>query len=1378
MTPQPTPRFHAHRLSTIRAYKMWSATIVVVVAVIMATATCPALGEEGSLATSEAKNAANLAWLPEDARGFAQGVLPRPGASYSLPDSGEIDLDDPAAVFAHVFSNLPEDVDVIPTENYLYWRFHTPDKYVWGNFRLGPGSRDEGQIHIGYYEFHEGLTGPEDANPRHTILDGQTGISINRIDALTYEVAYEGKSVRFDLNEVPQYLPKAFVLPTDDRFVMRTHDESGQRFHLLFNERTENFMFVADEDDGEIEDAVPVGSDLALDLSTGFLYLVDHDNLDRKVLLAVYRRNTAQNNYFDGPADQLSDNYIPAVPEYREFLNRAYPFTRGVIDEFGFYVSDPENRIAVAPYYSYNTLAEVEDMLEVCAARGDAADILACIIPGGYHEANDTLNFDLDAREALPPLLGVEALAPNAFPENNNPPLAIQGPANRVDLFFEDWEGFDPLGDGGWVANGLWHLVTDPPTLCPPDESYASPITSAYYGVDGTCSYDVPGVTSGQLTSPVIPAIPPGAILEFKQRRNTESACNLYDLSEVYISTDGVNFTLLFETCNEANTWVDSGEIALDAYAGEDITLRFQFNTIDGIDNGFLGWMVDDVNVYVETIVPPTPGNPTPSPPLRPRHAAGITWHIPGQTFIPPGGKHAAGITWHLPAQSFIPPGTIHNSGVTWHVGGVSFIPKGSKHAAGITWHMFTLTFIPPGSKHNSGVTWHVNNQTFIPPGSKHAAGVTWHLANATFIPPNSKHNSGVTWHVAGETFIPPGTKHNSGSTWHVNGQSFIPPGSKHNSGSTWHVGGQSFIPPGSKHAAGTTWHINGQSFIPPGSKHNSGSTWHYNGQSFIPPGTKHNSGSTWHYNGQSFIPPGTKHNSGSTWHVNGQSFIPPGSKHAAGTTWHIAGASFIPPGTKHNSGSTWHVSGETFIPPGSKHAAGITWHLGGISFIPPDTKHNSGVTWHVEGETFIPPGSKHAAGITWHLPNITFIPPGTKHNSGVTWHVAGETFIPPNAKHMSGVTWHQSGATFLLANVNAAFQPCDENNGCPNEECFVGSCNAVDGTCELFPNPGQACDDGDPNTQADTCDQNGACVGEAIPGTPCDDNNPCTVDDTIQSTGGCSGTLVLGLSCDDPNHCSIPGTGTCQPDGMCRGFIAVGAPCDDGDATTLLDSCNEDGACSGQFDLECDDQLACNGEEIADPLAGCVPGESPSCDDVCSGEVGLCDDATGCVADGAPICDNRDDEFESSCDAELQACVDTPIDCDDGNPCTDDFPDASGTCTHLSLPGGESCDDGSACTTGDSCIAGECVAGSEVVCGPCGECDPDTGACALEGSTDGDNDVDLDDHAHLLSCLGGPGGFVSDPACTCFDRDGDNDLDLADFAEFQINFTGSLDTE
>ena len=72
-----------------------------------------------------------------------------------------------------------------------------------------------------------------------------------------------------------------------------------------------------------------------------------------------------------------------------------------MIDEFGFYVNDPENRIAVAPYYSYNTLAEVEDMLEVCAARGDAADILACMIPGGYHEVDDTLDFDLDARDAI-----------------------------------------------------------------------------------------------------------------------------------------------------------------------------------------------------------------------------------------------------------------------------------------------------------------------------------------------------------------------------------------------------------------------------------------------------------------------------------------------------------------------------------------------------------------------------------------------------------------------------------------------------------------------------------------------------------------------------------------------------------------------------------------------------------------------------------------------------------------------------------------------------------------------------------------------------------------------------------------------------------------
>src|SRR5205814_1631493 len=116
-------------------------------------------------------------------------------------------------------------------------------------------------------------------------------------------------------------------LADDEVFVFRTEDESTVQFHLLFNTRTSNFSFVANEDEKPLDQIEMINDTLALDRGTGFLFYVDAEHSNRKILIGVYRRNCAQNNYFDGPADQLADNYIPNVPEYKTYLNAAYPFT-------------------------------------------------------------------------------------------------------------------------------------------------------------------------------------------------------------------------------------------------------------------------------------------------------------------------------------------------------------------------------------------------------------------------------------------------------------------------------------------------------------------------------------------------------------------------------------------------------------------------------------------------------------------------------------------------------------------------------------------------------------------------------------------------------------------------------------------------------------------------------------------------------------------------------------------------------------------------------------------------------------------------------------------------------------------------------------------
>lgn len=94
---------------------------------------------------------------------------------------------------------------------------------------------------------------------------------------------------------------------------------------------------------------------------------------------------------------------------------------------------------------------------------------------------------------------------------------------------------------------------------------------------------------------------------------------------------------------------------------------------------------------------------------------------------------------------------------------------------------------------------------------------------------------------------------------------------------------------------------------------------------------------------------------------------------------------------------------------------------------------------------------------------------------------------------------------------------------------------------------------------------------------------------------------------------------------------------------------------------------------------------------------------------------------------------------CDDANPCTDDFCDA-GTCA--SSPNSVACDDGLACTAGDTCSAGVC-AGSDF-CPEPAACQPTSGLCeasAAQSLVDALSLQNFKDHVELLSSTTGPTG-------------------------------------
>lgn len=163
----------------------------------------------------------------------------------------------------------------------------------------------------------------------------------------------------------------------------------------------------------------------------------------------------------------------------------------------------------------------------------------------------------------------------------------------------ENFEG----GLGSWSTSGLWHLVNNSSCASP---GYSSASRAVYYGQDSSCNYATGGATSGNLISPVVAGINSSSTLEFDYFRQVESyASGSFDQVAVAAkATSSSSWTTLWSRDSRnasENAWASSGAIDLSAFAGQDIQVRFRFDSIDGTANNFTGWLVDDVVVTAQS---------------------------------------------------------------------------------------------------------------------------------------------------------------------------------------------------------------------------------------------------------------------------------------------------------------------------------------------------------------------------------------------------------------------------------------------------------------------------------------------------------------------------------------------------------------------------------------------------------------------------------------------------------------------------------------------------------------------------------------------------------------------------------------------------------
>ncbi len=269
---------------------------------------------------------------------------------------GILQIDDASSVLSYVLNALPDEVMVYPTENYFYFNFLFGGVKYSGNLRLDASDRDSDKIHMAYFnantEWGISLTSKSKV---FTLADG---VKVEAVDRLAYRVSFRGRTVVFKLNDLSAVKPSAAKMWVNEKYIGPVFDESAVQFFLFYNSKIKSFLYVLNRLKMRVDVLVADKNRprILVAQRSGFVFYRDH-LLDRLILIGVYERNAVLNTYFDGPFDQLPDNFIRGDELKQAFIDQN-PKVAGTIDRFG-NASDGRSRLSISPYLLYLSVDEL-----------------------------------------------------------------------------------------------------------------------------------------------------------------------------------------------------------------------------------------------------------------------------------------------------------------------------------------------------------------------------------------------------------------------------------------------------------------------------------------------------------------------------------------------------------------------------------------------------------------------------------------------------------------------------------------------------------------------------------------------------------------------------------------------------------------------------------------------------------------------------------------------------------------------------------------------------------------------------------------------------------------------------------------------------------
>ncbi len=152
------------------------------------------------------------------------------------------------------------------------------------------------------------------------------------------------------------------------------------KFFLIYNNAVNRFYWLLNDEDFVPDVFVELNKDILIGRRTSFAFYEDGVN-DRKILIGVYAFNVLNNNWYDGPFDQLPDNYIKTDKiKMQKYLEKVYLNARNNIDKYGHFLDHPGSRIAISSYLVYFYSEELVELVNKCRSYSNSL-FYSCITP-------------------------------------------------------------------------------------------------------------------------------------------------------------------------------------------------------------------------------------------------------------------------------------------------------------------------------------------------------------------------------------------------------------------------------------------------------------------------------------------------------------------------------------------------------------------------------------------------------------------------------------------------------------------------------------------------------------------------------------------------------------------------------------------------------------------------------------------------------------------------------------------------------------------------------------------------------------------------------------------------------------------------------------